>query len=223
MASWFPVAELLGPDLPIAIHRRASTGPGELAALAQELKITLSRSAIRPPYILVGHSFGALVIRQYAALYRDDVKGLLFVDGLPPTTTIAPTLLYKARWSVRLLQLLATFSAAGPLLRIATPYSQAVEWAFTELKKYPPVQQHSIHAEWNTPDFYRSASRILNTLPENLRAAQQINVPAEIPSIFLHSDYPAANGRHIDEAGHWIQIDRPSAVADAIRELAAMP
>jgi pimeloyl-ACP methyl ester carboxylesterase len=36
------------------------------------------------PYVLIGHSFGGLIVRLYASQYPDDVAGLVLVDGMPP-------------------------------------------------------------------------------------------------------------------------------------------
>src|SRR5262245_53474602 len=56
--------------------------PGARTAgrIATELRELLQRAAIEPPFLLVGHSFGGLVIRVFAARHRPEVAGLLFVD-----------------------------------------------------------------------------------------------------------------------------------------------
>ena len=45
--------------------------------IAQELHNAAERAEIKPPYILVGHSFGGLVMRRYALLYPEDVSGVV--------------------------------------------------------------------------------------------------------------------------------------------------
>jgi pimeloyl-ACP methyl ester carboxylesterase len=39
---------------------------------------------VPPPYILVGHSFGALIVRAFAAKYPNETTGLVLVDPLDP-------------------------------------------------------------------------------------------------------------------------------------------
>jgi pimeloyl-ACP methyl ester carboxylesterase len=34
------------------------------------------------PYVLVGHSYGGLIVRLYASIYPQDVSGLVLVDAL---------------------------------------------------------------------------------------------------------------------------------------------
>jgi pimeloyl-ACP methyl ester carboxylesterase len=50
--------------------------------IAGELHAMLEAAGIKPPFILVGHSFGGLVMRRYALLYPDDVLSVLLVDPM---------------------------------------------------------------------------------------------------------------------------------------------
>jgi len=61
-------------------------GPGPHDALrhARELRTLLSNAAVPGPYVLVGHSFGGLYARQYAALYPGEVVGMALVDATHP-------------------------------------------------------------------------------------------------------------------------------------------
>jgi pimeloyl-ACP methyl ester carboxylesterase len=46
-----------------------------------ELHKLLAAGGIRPPYILVGHSYGGLLARLYITTYPSEVKGMVFVDS----------------------------------------------------------------------------------------------------------------------------------------------
>jgi pimeloyl-ACP methyl ester carboxylesterase len=46
----------------------------------REIHEALKNAGIKGPYVLVGHSLGALVARLYAGQYPNDVAGLVFVD-----------------------------------------------------------------------------------------------------------------------------------------------
>ncbi len=71
---------------PVAMPRSAADAMRDLHALLRAAKIP-------GPYVLVGHSFGGQIIRQYAATYPRDVVGLVLVDALPeqlkPLMTVA--------------------------------------------------------------------------------------------------------------------------------------
>ena len=58
---------------------RTARTPGNIAV---ELHDLLERAEIKPPYILVGHSFGGLVIRRFALLYPEEASGLVLVDPM---------------------------------------------------------------------------------------------------------------------------------------------
>ena len=53
--------------------------PGNIAT---ELHAMLESAGIKPPYVLVGHSFGGLVVRRFALLYPEDVAGIVLVDPM---------------------------------------------------------------------------------------------------------------------------------------------
>jgi len=58
--------------------------PRTAGRIADELHALLNAANIAPPFVLVGHSFGALSVRAYAAKYPGDVAGLVFVDPAHP-------------------------------------------------------------------------------------------------------------------------------------------
>ena len=46
-----------------------------------ELHTLLARAGERAPFVLVGHSYGGWIVRLYASTYRDDIAGLVFIEG----------------------------------------------------------------------------------------------------------------------------------------------
>jgi pimeloyl-ACP methyl ester carboxylesterase len=56
-------------------------GPADSCALrVREIHEALKNAGIKGPYVLVGHSLGAVVARLYAGQYPNDVAGVVFVD-----------------------------------------------------------------------------------------------------------------------------------------------
>ncbi len=216
---WTIVAKLLEPDFRVVIHKRAGYAD-RLPQLAEQLRTALRQAGIPAPFVVVAHSFGALVARQFAVQYSRDTAGLVFVDGLPPTTRIPHHRLAGALLTVRFAELVAAFRLTAPLLPLAAKHIQAVGWALAESQKLPGNIQTQVIREWNRPLFYRALTQTLSALPTNLRIAQALQIPASIPTLTLHSDYPDPQGRRIENSGHWIQIDQPYGVAAAIREVA---
>lgn len=64
--------------------------PRTIGRIAAELRELLQRAEAPPPYVLVGHSFGTLVARMFAARYRADVAGLVLVEPAFPEDWIEP-------------------------------------------------------------------------------------------------------------------------------------
>jgi pimeloyl-ACP methyl ester carboxylesterase len=56
--------------------------PRTYAQLALELRTALDRSGVGPPYVLVGQSYGGLVVRGFASRYPSDVDGMVLVDAV---------------------------------------------------------------------------------------------------------------------------------------------
>jgi pimeloyl-ACP methyl ester carboxylesterase len=59
--------------------------------LATELRDLLRAAEVPPPYILVGHSFGGLVVRYFAAQYAEDTAGLVLLEPAHPEHWAAPS------------------------------------------------------------------------------------------------------------------------------------
>jgi pimeloyl-ACP methyl ester carboxylesterase len=51
---------------------------------AANLYQALQNAGIPGPYIVAGHSYGGLVVRAFTDLYRDEVMGMVLVDGSHP-------------------------------------------------------------------------------------------------------------------------------------------
>ncbi|MEO8611557.1 MAG: alpha/beta hydrolase [Chloroflexota bacterium] len=85
---WVRVQAQLEKHTRVCAYDRAGQGWSEPAAgsrdaltLVSELHTLLAQAGIQPPYILAGHSFGAILMRIYAHQYPEQVSGLVQVDS----------------------------------------------------------------------------------------------------------------------------------------------
>ena len=61
-----------------------SPKPRDARTIAQELHTLLRAAGIGGPLVLVGHSLGGMLVREYAGLYRSEVEGMVLVDSTSP-------------------------------------------------------------------------------------------------------------------------------------------
>ncbi len=87
--NWFHIQETVSQFAATASYDRSGLGwssPSRTARtptnLAVELHDLLCEGGLRPPFILVGHSFGGLVMRRFALLYPDEVESVVLVDPM---------------------------------------------------------------------------------------------------------------------------------------------
>jgi pimeloyl-ACP methyl ester carboxylesterase len=52
--------------------------------MVEELRTLLQRADVKPPYVLVGASFGGLNVQLYQARYPKEVRGIVLVDSIHP-------------------------------------------------------------------------------------------------------------------------------------------
>jgi pimeloyl-ACP methyl ester carboxylesterase len=55
--------------------------PRTFHQIVYELHTLLERAGERPPYVLVGHSYGGWLVRQYQSTYPSDVAGMVLVES----------------------------------------------------------------------------------------------------------------------------------------------
>ena len=90
-ADWANVQPLVAERTRVCAYDRAGIAwsdpgpqPRDPTQIADELHTLLGRAGIAGPYVLVGHSFGGLYVRMYAARYSREVVGMVLVDASHP-------------------------------------------------------------------------------------------------------------------------------------------
>ncbi|ASV67091.1 alpha/beta hydrolase [Cytobacillus sp. FSL W7-1323] len=88
--AWNSVLREISMLSSVLIYDRAGLGKSEPSSsprtsseMVKELKELLSEAKIKPPYILVGHSFGGVNMRMFATEYPNEVCGLVLIDSTP--------------------------------------------------------------------------------------------------------------------------------------------
>ncbi len=218
-AEWQEVQDRLAETNRVCWRSRAGQGfsdphPGEgsrdertrtAADSADELALLLATADIRGPYVMVGHSFGGYVVRLFTDR-QPDVVGMVLVDSMheDQIRLLRQTLRPEA------------WDEVGGLLGTANPEgldvtASADQVAATgDLGNLPLVVLEAGQQASNAAD--AGISETTATEIDAAMAEQWPRFQADLAR--LSSD---ASHRRVDASGHFIQIDDPGAVVDAVR------
>src|SRR5215203_6035924 len=90
-AHWVRVQQQLAQTTRVCAYDRAGMGwseagpePRDAKQISSELHTLLKSADTEAPYVLVGHSYGGLYARMYAARYPKQVAGVVLVDSSHP-------------------------------------------------------------------------------------------------------------------------------------------
>lgn len=171
----------------------ASTNPRTSREMVKELKELLIETKIKPPYILVGHSFGGVNMRMYATKYRNEVCGLVLVDSTPED--------YRERF----------------LPTMSLDFQQAYNKQFVYEGNYDEFmeslkQLRENRQKLNVPIIVLSAGKKSHYSRESQELWNEMQ--REILEISSNGELVIA-----ENSAHYIQNDEPDVVVSAIKKL----
>ena len=184
--------------------------PRTAADTVADLHALLGAAAIPPPYVLAGHSTGGLIARLYASTYPKEVVGLVLVDAIPEGVQAAMT---PAQWKIY-----------DRLLLVDPP---------TELAAYKDLETIDFDVSF---DQMRAASKATPFTPIPLIViskgkpfALPPGLPDWLPATLeqawtkgqneLAQLLPNTPHRIATKSSHYVQIEEPQLVIDAIRQV----
>lgn len=221
--------------------------PRTTATIVDDLHALLRAAAVSPPYVLVGHSAGSLTVRLFADRYRSEVAGMVLVDPSHEDQNVRLAALdprVGALLSAQTAQLQGCRAALGtpafaPCAALVPPnpaFSAALNAAQQTMVQQPKVWDAFVsEAESFDADAaqVRAARQSYGALPlivltagdrallPNATADQQLAAQQAVSA--LHAQLAALSTRGVQRtvagAKHNVQLDHPSAVADAVREV----
>jgi pimeloyl-ACP methyl ester carboxylesterase len=178
-------------------------GRHTLVDAAADLRAALAAAGEEPPFVVVGHSLGDSYARVFAGRHRDDVAGIVLVEGFAPDRfrrliASAPPEL-AARWQANLDANVRSVEASETL-DWATSEQQLVAVVLGDLRVEVVVAHQPFAIDRHVPD--------------DLRAPLEALWRAGL------ADYSSRTRVEVlDEVGHQVQYDRPAAIVDAIERL----
>src|SRR6185369_5725484 len=87
IVSWSTVQKDVAAFAQTVSYDRAGIGQSDLGPkprsakqIATELHMALEKLGVKPPYVMVGHSFGGIYVRVFADMYPNEVVGMVLID-----------------------------------------------------------------------------------------------------------------------------------------------
>jgi len=211
--NWFRIQETVSQFTGTASYDRCGLGwsspcltPRTPGNIVVELHAMLEIAGIKPPYILVGHSFGGLVMRRFALWYPEEVAGALLIDPMrceewPPLNPGKQSQLDLGRRLIRYVIPVARFGLvrlaittllfrssrlSGHLAGTAGAEGRHVLSRVTdEVGKMPREVWPIVAAHWSRPSYYAGMSRHVEAVPDTVREMQDAEPIRGIPVLVL--------------------------------------
>jgi pimeloyl-ACP methyl ester carboxylesterase len=172
----------------------AAPVPRDSRYAAARLRALLRNARIAPPYVLVGHSLGALHARIYASDYPQDVAGLVLVDGAVPQQWLGTNEQERAREQAMSRQYCADRSRDARVASWAVALGTGrlyFEWLHQRprnlrwLENYPVSVQDSYIASLNQPKVMQGIAAEWQGLVSSAQQVQSAVLPRDLPVVVL--------------------------------------
>jgi pimeloyl-ACP methyl ester carboxylesterase len=198
--------------------------PGNIAI---ELHAMLEAAGIKPPYVLVGHSFGGLVMRRFALLYPEDVTGVVLVDPMrceewPPLDPAKQSTLDRgkrltgyaipiARCGLARLAVTSLLCRSGRLSGLLAGAAgdggkHVLGRIKDEVGKMPQEVWPMVAAHWSRPSYYAGMCSHVVAVPDTVREMQDADPIIGIPVTLLTPENASPLGeRDLSQIGDNVQ------------------
>jgi pimeloyl-ACP methyl ester carboxylesterase len=214
-------------------NRRWATPAGPLnhrshPEIVGDLEKLLTRLAVAPPYVLVGHSWGGVLTRLFAYAHPQDVVGLVFVDATNEALEERTLALLPAVNSVMALLGRAGFVRRGFIRQICPPNAPPRYRAHVEERLLSQtgwaVGLRTTRAESaaipSALRYLRRECPALPAVPIHVLTAGGVTTKSarRVHEAWRVMAARAAQARYTDvpTSGHYMPIDAPEAVVQAI-------
>ncbi len=247
---WSAVQTEIGQFARVCVYDRAGFGwsdasphPRTVAMMVNELHTLLQIAEVEAPYVMVGHSFGGILVREFTYQYPDEVSGMVLVDSaheqhfvrIPAFATLTEAMAsqFKLFATLNSFGIMALSPAQIPARGLE---GEALEQyrallATTDYFNAAVIESSSFLAEYGNGSTRKLKSLddlplivLTRGLPDSLPIlSEQENAQYDTTWHELQSELVglSTNGKQIiaQNSGHYIQLDEPNLVIEAVREL----
>ena len=230
--SWEKVATEISKTHAVFRYNRPRIGESENDSLppttehiVNNLREMLLEKGLKPPYLLVSHSFGGAYIRSFATMYPEEVAGLIFIDPIDFTKK-------KGDGDLPYLEIGLTQHQIDSIF--GKPYDDFIEKLYEEMPGFY-VEEVKISRQLTKTEFAECDRNPLPDVPVHFIKAGGFS-DTEPPTIFdrekmwrinsniqmkrwLELLYPLQYGKlfYCSNSSHFVQTDEPDLVISSIK------
>lgn len=249
--NWMGLVPQLAEFTRVVVYDRAGYGesaprpePRTARQCAMELAELLEAGSLaQEKLILLGHSFGGLIVRLLAELRPQRVAGLILLDPILIGEWWPPTPASRRRWrrGVTAARLMAAVAATGllrPLLGrgggVESVRHPRLKQLLGEIAKMPAWTWPLVRRHWSQPGSFRNVARYFASLETScedgarwaplgdlpLTVISGAHLTPELQAEHQHCAALSSRGRHLvaPRGGHWVHLDAPELVLDVLRQ-----
>jgi len=239
--SWRKVQPEIAKFTRVCSYDRAGLGysdpssqPRTSKVIAEELHTLLQAASVSPPYVIVGHSMGGYNVRVYTGLYRNEIVGMVLVDASHPDQ--------ENRFPAELKNMEGSWHREAQFIASTMPFGIPRLLGLCD----NDAVTRAADCNWHSA---REQLAEMSAFPESAAETAQTGSLSDMPlAVLSHdpdkpsSDLPPDLAKPTNEAwekmqeelahlstrgtqtvaknsAHYIQIDRPEVVIDAVRNV----
>ncbi len=208
--NWKQVQDSIAPLAQTISYDRSGLGKSsckikrkDLKTLAMELKKTLQSAKINKPCLLVAHSLGCQISKQFSVMFPADVRGIIFIDpGF--NEELLELSVNDSVWQQR----------ENQLKKYRPKIGIAIEEELKELNKNCAIADDLTRLP-DIPVVLFTAEKINADFPGS---REELNVKKQTHQRWL-KQIPGARQIIVPQSRHYIQNDAPELVIDEIKKM----
>jgi pimeloyl-ACP methyl ester carboxylesterase len=215
-------------------YSEPSSQPRTSKVIAEELHALLQAASVSPPYVIVGHSMGGHDVRVYTSRYRNEIVGMVLVDASHPDQ--------ENRFPAELKNMEGSWHREAQFIASTMPFGIPRLLGLCD----NDAVTRAADCNWHSA---REQLAEMSAFPDSASETAQTGSLSELPlAVLSHdpdkpsSDLPPDLAKPTNDAwekmqeelahlstrgtqtvaknsAHYIQIDRPDIVIDAVRNV----